>query len=66
MKYNFPSALSVVDCTHVQIEEPSLYGDEYVNREGYASMNVQATCNPREMFTSLDISWSGSGSMPKY
>lgn len=60
IKYNFPSALGVVDCTHVQIEKPSLHGDEYVNRKGYASINVQATCNAREMFTSLDVSWPGS------
>lgn len=59
-RFRFPSAIGVVDCTHVRIEKPSLHGDEYINRKGFPSLNVQATCNAREMFTSVDVSWPGS------
>ncbi|XP_050295142.1 putative nuclease HARBI1 [Anthonomus grandis grandis] len=52
--------IGVIDCTHVKITKPSIHGDEYVNRKGVCSINVQATCNAREMFTSVDASWPGS------
>lgn len=44
----------------MSIRKPSLHGDEYINRKGFASINVQATCNGRNIFTSVDASWPGS------
>ncbi|XP_050294311.1 putative nuclease HARBI1 [Anthonomus grandis grandis] len=55
-----PRVIGVIDCTHVKITKPSIHGDEYVNRKGVCSINVQATCNAREMFTSVDAYWPGS------
>ncbi|XP_050309029.1 putative nuclease HARBI1 [Anthonomus grandis grandis] len=55
-----PRVIAVIDCTHVKITKPSIHGDEYVNRKGVCSINVQATCNAREMFTSVDASWPDS------
>jgi hypothetical protein len=46
--------------THVKIKKPKNFGDAYINRKGYASINVQATCNAREVFTSADVSWPSS------
>ena len=59
-KYIFPAAIGALDCTHIAIKKPSIHGDEYVNRKGYASVNEQATCNAEEMFTSVDVTWPGS------
>lgn len=59
-KYDFPSAIGAIDCTHIPIIIPALHGDEYVNRKGFCSINVQATCNVREEFTSVDVSWPGA------
>lgn len=58
--YNFPCAIGAVDCTQVPILKPTIHGDEYVNRKGFPSVNVLATCNSSEMFTSVDVSWPGS------
>ena len=58
--YNFPCAIGAIDCTQIQIMKPSEHGDEYVNRKGEISINVQATCNFIEEFTSVDASWPGS------
>lgn len=59
-RFTFPYAIGAVDCTHVQIKKPHIHGDEYINRKGVPSINVQATCNGKEQFTSVDASWPGS------
>nr|CAI5869898.1 unnamed protein product [Callosobruchus analis] len=46
--YSFPAAIGVLDCTHVCISKPAQFGDEYINWKGFASINVQATCNAQE------------------
>lgn len=58
--YTFPTVVGAIDCTHVAIEKPGIHGDEYINRKGSASINVQATCNSQEEFTSVDASWPSS------
>nr|CAH7754288.1 unnamed protein product [Callosobruchus chinensis] len=60
-KYTFPCAVGVIDCTHIKIKKPPLHGDAYIiNRKGYHSIYVQATCNADEWFTSVGASWPGS------
>ncbi|KAJ8967661.1 hypothetical protein NQ314_002696 [Rhamnusium bicolor] len=55
-----PTVIGALDCTHVEINKPTLHGDEYINRKGYATINVQATCNAAEQFTSISAEWPGS------
>jgi hypothetical protein len=61
-KYKMPGAIGAIDCSHFQILKPSIQnkGDEYINRKAYASFNVQATCNSKDEFTSVDARWPGS------
>ena len=59
-KYQFPCAIGALDCTHIQIEKPGHHGDEYVCRKGTATLNVQATCDAAERFTSVEANWPGS------
>lgn len=59
-KYKFPYVIGVIDCTHVCISKPHQFGDDYVNRKGRITMNVQATCDSSETFTSADVRWPGS------
>ena len=58
----FPQGIGVIDCTHVEVLKPSarLHPDEYVNRKGFFSFNVQATCDVKERFTSVCAEWVGS------
>ncbi|CAH2010964.1 unnamed protein product [Acanthoscelides obtectus] len=58
--YKFPTAIGVIDCTHIGILKPNRHGYEYINRKEKRSLNVQCTCDVREMFTSVDVSWPGS------
>lgn len=59
-KFEFPMAIDVIDCSLFEIKKPSVFGNEYICRKGYAAINMQATCNANELFTSVDCSWAGS------
>lgn len=60
-KLGFPSCIGAIDCTHVRIDKPTgRFGDEFVNRKNFPSLNVQATCNCNYVFTSVDCGWPGS------
>ncbi|CAH2016328.1 unnamed protein product [Acanthoscelides obtectus] len=54
--YKFPTEICVIDCTHIGILKPNRHGDEHINRKGKPTLNVQATCDAREMFTCVDQS----------
>ncbi|CAH1957723.1 unnamed protein product [Acanthoscelides obtectus] len=58
--YKSPTAIGVIDSTYTGILKPNCHGDEYINRKRKPTLNVQATCDAREMFTSVDVSWHGS------
>ncbi|CAH1964379.1 unnamed protein product, partial [Acanthoscelides obtectus] len=45
---------------HIGILKPNRHGDEYIHQNEKPTLNVQATCDAREMFTSVDVSWPGS------
>ncbi|GBM72434.1 hypothetical protein AVEN_198000-1 [Araneus ventricosus] len=59
-KYNFATAIGAIDCSNIGILKPKLYGDEFINQKGKPTLNVQAPCDAKEMFTSVDVSWPGS------
>ncbi|CAH1987524.1 unnamed protein product [Acanthoscelides obtectus] len=59
-RFTIPTVIGALDCTHVKIKRPGRFVDEYVNRKGYTSINVQTTCDASEKFTSIDAQWSGS------
>ncbi|KAJ8938748.1 hypothetical protein NQ314_011345 [Rhamnusium bicolor] len=54
-KFQFPIAIGIIDCTHVQILKPNHHGDECINKKGLATVNVQATSNSSEIFTNVDF-----------
>ncbi|CAH1958057.1 unnamed protein product [Acanthoscelides obtectus] len=58
--YTFPTAIGVIDCTHIGILKPNRHGDEHINRKGKPTLNVQATFDARETFTSVDVRRPGS------
>lgn len=44
----FPNVIGVIDCTHIRIQAPSVNENDYVNRKGYHSINIQVyttSCN---------------------
>lgn len=59
-RFRIPTAIGALDCTHIEIKKPTYFRDEYVNRKGRTTINVQATCDASEKFTSVDAQWPGS------
>lgn len=44
----FPKVIGAIDCTHIRIQSPnSNIGEQFRNRKGYFSFNVQAVCNSK-------------------
>ena len=44
-KNGFPGVIGCIDCTHIRIQAPRVNENDFVNRKGYHSLNVQAICD---------------------
>ncbi|XP_052223937.1 putative nuclease HARBI1 [Dreissena polymorpha] len=56
----FPQVVGVVDGTHIRIQAPSANEDDYVNRKGFHSLNVQMICDATFWFVDVVAKWPGS------
>ncbi|KAK9980706.1 hypothetical protein ABG768_000296, partial [Culter alburnus] len=56
----FPRICGVIDGTHVRIQAPHQYEDQFVNRKNFHSLNVQLICDPDCKITNVTAEWPGS------
>ncbi|CAH2092639.1 unnamed protein product [Euphydryas editha] len=57
----FPRVQGAIDCTHVRIQSPCAeIGEEFRNRKGYPTINVQAVCDSELMLMNVGTWWPGS------
>lgn len=56
----FPKVVGAIDGTHVKSTVPKDDKSSYINRKGYASVQVQAVCTRSLLFTSVFAGSSGS------
>lgn len=47
----FPNVIGAIDGTHIKIRAPSTDSASYINRKGFASLNLQVVCDSRGLFT---------------
>uniref|UniRef100_A0A8D8Z7C7 Putative nuclease HARBI1 n=1 Tax=Cacopsylla melanoneura TaxID=428564 RepID=A0A8D8Z7C7_9HEMI len=59
-KGGFPSVAGCVDGTMVNIDAPTQFEEQYVNRHGKHAINVMAICGPGLMLYAINASWPGS------
>lgn len=57
----FPRVLLAIDCTHVRIQSPGRnQAEQFRNRKGYFSINVQMACDSKLKFRDVVARWPGS------
>ena len=56
----FPNVIACVDGTQIPIQAPSEAENEYVNRKGQHSLNIQVMCDAKMKFVNTVIRWPGS------
>ncbi|KAB0799452.1 hypothetical protein PPYR_07332 [Photinus pyralis] len=57
----FPRVLLALDCTHVKIQSPGgAQAEQFRNRKGYFSMNIQAACDHNLKFRNIVARWPGA------
>lgn len=62
VRHGFVNTFGCIDCTHVEIKAPGRhhFPDEYINRKGWYSINVQAICDVNCHFIDVEARWPGS------
>ena len=53
----FPGVIGCLDGTHVRIQAPTANENDYVNRKGFHSINVQAVCNYKGRYSNVVLVW---------
>lgn len=56
----FPKVCGVIDGTHIKIQAPTKYEDQFVNRKNQHSINVQLVCDHENKITNVVAQWPGS------
>ena len=56
----FPNCVGVIDCTQVPVRPPKDNRDQYKDKDGIFSLNVQAVVNHRGAIIHLSPHWPGS------
>ena len=56
----FPNYVGAIDCTHIPVRPPNKNRDQYKDKDGIFSLNVQAVINHRGAITHLSPHWPGS------
>ncbi|XP_025764329.1 putative nuclease HARBI1 isoform X1 [Oreochromis niloticus] len=57
----FPNVIGTIDCTHIAIKAPPGPNEEdFVNRKGVHSINVQMVCDSMCHITNVEAKWPGS------
>ena len=56
----FPNVVGVIDCTHIPIRAPKENKEQFIDKDGDISLNIQAVVNHRGAFTNLVYRWPGS------
>lgn len=56
----FLDVIWALDGTHIRITPPSHHPEQYINRKGFSSIQLQCVCDAKLFFTHVYLGWPGS------
>ena len=56
----FPGVIGAIDGSHIPIRTPRFCPENYINRKGWHSVNLQAVCDCNLKFIDCYVGWPGS------
>lgn len=59
-KTGFVGVVGCIDGTHIPIPGPSDHREDYINRKGFPSIQLQAICDSNMRFIDILAGWPGS------
>ena len=59
-KRNFPGVLGAIDGCHIPIKGPQNHHEQYINRKGFHSVQLQVICDPYLKFVDVFCGYPGS------
>ena len=59
-KWGFPGVLGAIDGSYIPVKRPRKNPEQYINRKGFHSLQLQVICDADVLFTSVFCSYPGS------
>ncbi|XP_045491609.1 putative nuclease HARBI1 [Colias croceus] len=59
-KFQLPGVIGCIDCTHISIVKPHIDEQNYFNRKGYHSLNVQMICDDNLKIINVNAKYGGA------
>ena len=59
-KWGFPGVLGAIDGSYIPVKRPRKNPEQYINRKGFHSLQLQVICDADMLFTNVFCSYPGS------
>ncbi len=57
--YGFPGVVGCIDCTHIKMNQPLQFAQDFVTRKQVFTINLQAVCDHNMLFTDVFCGFPG-------
>ena len=57
--YGFPGVVGCIDCTHIKMNQPLEFPQDFITRKQVFTINLQAVCDHNMLFTNVFCGFPG-------